>query len=186
MEEEQLATEEHSEETMPIVELVDVASKQFQETTKMPEGPTIQSLQEEVQAQKDKALRAHAELENFRKRKDQELDTFKKYAHEKMVLELLPVLDSFDRACEHAQAQNQAQEMMEGFLLIQKQFHTVLEKCGVVPIEALQKPFDPNHHQAVLEEDVPDVEAGVVTKEMQKGYTLHQKVIRPSMVAVSK
>lgn len=177
------------QEGLPEIQEVDVEAFQAkvnQEASKEGEGDAVQALKEALQAEKEKALRAHAELENFRKRKEQELDTFKKYAQEKFILDLLPVLDSFDRACDHAGTQTQVQDIINGFMLIQKQFHGVIEKSGVQPIEALQKPFDPHSHQAVLEEEAADVESGTVLKEMQKGYTLNQKVIRPSMVVVAK
>lgn len=147
----------------------------------------LKPLEEQATAEKDKALRALAELENFKRRKEQEVDQFKKYAQERFVLELLPVLDSFDRACEHSgSADSGAQDQVNGFLLIQKQFHQALEKWGVVAVDALGQPFDPNLHQAVMEEEVTDTATGTVTKEMQKGYKLHDRVIRPAMVAVAK
>jgi molecular chaperone GrpE len=147
----------------------------------------ITDLQTQVEAEKDKALRAFAELENFKRRKEQEVDQFKKYAHEKVILELLPVLDSFDRACEHLPLENEElKKQLEGFLLIQKQFHSILDKSGITAIETIGCKFDPNLHQAVLEEESDSVEAGCVTKEFQKGYRLYDKVIRPSMVVVAK
>jgi len=145
----------------------------------------INSVDERVNQEKDKALRAMAELENFKRRKVQEVDQFKRFAKEQTVLDLLPVLDSFDRACEHANSE-QSEEDQNGFLLIQKQFHQVLEKWGVSPVPALGQPFDPHRHQAVMEEEQSDTVAGTVIREMQKGYTLNEKVIRPSMVVVSK
>lgn len=178
-----------SSEEMPEIKEIDIEAcqaKVAQDSVQETGGESIQALKEEIQAEKDKALRAYAELENFRKRKEAEVESFKKYAQEKFILGLLPVLDSFDRACEHGKSQTQAQEIMEGFMLIQKQFHAVIEKSGVVAIEALDQQFDPHQHQAVMEEEVENVASGTVIKEMQKGYSLHQKVIRPSMVVVAK
>ena len=178
-----------SSEDMPEIKEVDIEAcqaKVVHESVHEAEGESPQALKEAIQAEKDKALRAHAELENFRKRKEAELESYKKYAQEKLILALLPVLDSFDRACEHAQSQPQAQDILDGFMLIQKQFHAVIEKSGVVAIEALNQAFDPHQHQAVMEEEVENVASGTVIKEMQKGYSLHQKVIRPSMVVVAK
>ena len=138
---------------------------------------------EQLKEEKDKALRAYAELENYKKRKDQETITFKKYVAEGVVSTLLPVLDSFDRACEHA---NHDDETVQGFILIQKQFHDALEKCHVTQIEALNQPFDPNCHEAVMQEESDKVESQMVIKELQKGYKLHDRVIRPAMVVVAK
>ncbi len=136
----------------------------------------LDMLHQTVQTEKDRALRAMAELENFKRRKEQEVDQFKRYAKESAALDLLPILDSFDRACAH----------LDGFSQIQKQFHQVLEKWGVTPIEAEGKEFDPHLHQAVMETATETVAPGMITQEMQKGYKLHEKVIRPSMVAVAK
>jgi len=144
----------------------------------------IQELETQLQAEKDKALRALAEMENFKRRKENELDQLKKFMHEKWVLELLPVMDSFDRAFEQ---ENANADTASGFHLIYKQFSAVLERNGIKAIEALNTAFDPHKHQAILEEDAPGgVAAQTVLKEMQKGYQLHDRVIRPSMVVVSK
>ncbi len=128
-----------------------------------------------------------AELENFKRRKEQEVEQFKRFAKEKSVVELLPILDSFDRACAHLDGQTAAdQEQVSGFLLIQKQFHHVLEKWGVTPIETEGQAFDPHLHQAVMETESETVAPGMIAQEMQKGYKLHDRVIRPAMVAVAK
>jgi molecular chaperone GrpE len=152
----------------------------------------LQQKDEEVKQEKDKTLRTLAETENFKKRKEQEKEDFCKFANEKMVKDLLPVLDSFDYAVEHAQkAQNDKknsshENVIAGFILIQKQLHSFLEKIGVCSIESLNLPFDPNHHQAVMQEENKDVEENTVIKEMQKGYKFNSRIIRPSMVVVSK
>ncbi len=135
----------------------------------------------------DKLLRSYAELENFKRRKEQEKIEFCKAANEKLLLALLPVLDSFDRALEHAQKEHDnSQEMIQGFGLIQQQFHSVLERQGVSKIESLQAKFDPMLHQAVMHEEVEGAESDMVVRVMQEGYRLGEKVLRPSMVAVSK
>ena len=130
---------------------------------------------EVVKEEKDKALRSFAELENFRKRKEQEVSTFKKYAAEKCITEILPILDSLERACEHKGTDNEKQEdIVEGVKLIKKQFQDTLEKLGI------------NFHQAVLQEEKEGLNADIIIKELQKGYIFHERVIRPSMVVVSK
>jgi molecular chaperone GrpE len=147
----------------------------------------LQELKNEVQAEKDKALRAFAELENFKKRKVLEMETFRKFANETIVMELLPVLDSFDRACEHtAEDSDNKATLLDGFQLIQKQFHNVLEKLGVTAIESVGKAFNTDFHQAVMQEENEEVDPNLVIREMQKGYTLNNRVIRPAMVVVSK
>jgi len=147
----------------------------------------ITDLQTEIASEKDKALRAVAEMENFKKRKEKEMTQFCQYANEKIVTELLPVLDSFDRACEHAVTKEKSQkDMLHGFQLIQKQFHQALGKIGVKPIEAIGTQFNPEIHQAVLQEENKDFASNTVIREMQKGYELNSRVIRPSMVVVAK
>lgn len=147
----------------------------------------IAALEASLQEEKEKALIAFAELENFKRRNQQEVDTFKKYAAEKVVVEFLPILDSFGLACHHAQSEAKGDaSVIDGFVLIQKQFEQALERVSVKPIEALDKPFDPNLHQAISQEKVDGKESDIVVKEMQKGYTLHDRVIRPSLVAVSE
>jgi molecular chaperone GrpE len=130
-------------------------------------------------------LRAHAELENFRRRNQQEVTTFKKYAAEKVLLEFIPILDSFNLACEHADKEKN-EETIHGFMLIQKQLASAIEKLNATPIDALDTTFDPNIHQAISQEKVEGKESGIVTKEVQKGYRLYDRVIRPSLVIVSE
>lgn len=145
------------------------------------------ALAQAAESEKDKALRTLAELENFKRRKQQEVDGFKRYAIEQTVLELLPVLDSFDRACDHAkETSDEADDIVGGFFMIQKQFHNVLDKLGVIAIETIDQPFDPNIHQAISQEEMEGKSPDIVIKEMQKGYKLQDKVIRPAMVVVSK
>jgi molecular chaperone GrpE len=147
----------------------------------------LKEADEKVKDNDDKLLRSLAEQENFKRRKEQEVLSFKKYAVDQIVTDLLPVLDSFDRACEQLDnLSDEAKKVLEGFVLIQKQFHSVLEKNNIVPIEAVGMPMDPNLHQAIMQEECEDVEAGSVIKEMQKGYKLHDRVLRPAMVVVAK
>lgn len=146
----------------------------------------VTSLEVLLQEEADQKLRAFAELENFRKRKDQEVDTFKKFASEKAILAMLPVLDSLVLACTHAQSHHASPEKLrEGFEMIQKQFEQALEKVGVQKIVAEGQAFDPNRHQAVSQEAADGIESQVVVREMQAGYTLHDRVIRPSMVVIA-
>ena len=166
------STKEESEEQVKINEL---------------EG-TVKKLEEQLINAKESELRSLAELENFKKRKQQEVDTFKKYASENVILEILPILDSFDHACSHATEEitDNAKKVIDGFILIQKQLHTILEKLNVTPINAENQKFDHNVHQAISQEKVDNVESGIVIKEMQKGYQLYDRVIRPAMVVVSE
>ena len=140
-----------------------------------------------IKEAQEKYLRLYAEMENYKKRKELEKADAIKFGNEKLVLALLPVLDSFDRAVQHAfEGSEKPEDALEGFVLIQKQFHTILEKIGVTPIEADNTPFDPNKHQAVMSEEKDGVESNTVIKVLQTGYLFHGKILRPSMVVVSK
>ncbi len=154
----------------------------------------IESLKQALQESKDSeklakedALRNLAELENFKKRKNQEVESFKKYSVEEVFKEFLPVIDNFLIACDHVDKHDQAEAVtLEGFVLIKKQLDSVMTKLNVKTIESESKQFDPNFHQAIGQKKVDDVEANVVIQEVQKGFLLHDKVIRPSMVIVSE
>jgi len=130
-----------------------------------------------------KFLRLSADFQNFRRRSEAEKADIYAYANEKIVLQLLDVIDNFDRAMSAAA---EGDKFAEGMELILKQLNDVLSKNNVVEIEALGKDFDPNFHNAVMTEAAEGQEAGKVTKVLQKGYTLNSKVIRPAMVAVSQ
>ncbi len=145
----------------------------------------IEELKAKLAEESNQRLRAYADLDNFRKRKEQEIVSFRKFAQEQLLSELLPILDSFELAIQHSGNEASAQKILEGVLLIQKQLKSVLEKSGVVKIEALGQPFDPNFHQAIGHEE-SDQGSNLVIKEMQAGYTLHGRVIRPSLVVVSQ
>jgi molecular chaperone GrpE len=149
----------------------------------------VKELEDSLSQEKEKSLRSFAELENFKKRKEQEMRNFCKFANEELVLSLLPVLDSFDRACEHAEGaedNTNIEDVISGFVLIQKQFHAALEKLGIKTIEAVGQPFNTDEHQAIMQEDSDEVDSNTVVKEVQKGYKLNERTIRPAMVIVSK
>lgn len=148
----------------------------------------IQALEERVKIAEDKQLRGYAELENFKRRKEQELDNFKKYADEKLIKELLPIVDNFFLACDQKQDKDKdnLSSFLEGFMLIKKQFESMFERIGLEPIQSVGETFDPNLHQAIMQEKVDGKDSGIVLKEMQRGFTLKGRVIRPSMVVVSE
>lgn len=140
-----------------------------------------------VAEERDKRIRGLAELENFKRRKEQEVSQLRKFASESVILDMLPILDNVERACDHIPdtAHDSVKELVEGMGLIKKQFHAALEKIGVKSIDALNSAFDPHFHQGVMQEARGDVAANTVVKVVQTGYTLHEKVIRPAMVVVS-
>jgi molecular chaperone GrpE len=133
----------------------------------------------------DRFLRAQAELDNVRKRTARELAENVRFANEQLVRELLPVLDNLERALAAAgDDEGPVAALREGVSLTQAQIHNVLKKYGVSPVEALGRPFDPNVHEAVqrVESDQPE---GTVVAELQRGYLLNGRLVRPAMVAVA-
>ncbi len=145
------------------------------------------SLKKDMDDAKDQSLRSLAELENVKRRKEQEKTDAIKFANERLISDLLPILDAFDLAMGHFEHQQseEVKAVVTGFEMIKKQIQQFLEKCGVERIEALDQPFDPNLHQGISQEPHPDKELNTIVKEMQPGYRLNARVIRPSMVVVS-
>ena len=157
-----------------------------------PADEVLVTLQRERDAMKEQFLRAVADFDNYRKRIDRERRELSEYAAADVLLDLLPVIDNFERALEasspaeagHHGAENDA--LRRGVELIHKQMLDLLRKRGVVPIEALGADFDPNVHQAVIHEPSDEHREGEVMQEMQRGYKLGERLLRPAMVKVAK
>ena len=133
----------------------------------------------------EKYVRLMAEFQNYKKRVAKEKNDIREYATEKLVMELLPVLDNFERALA-ASAEDDPAGYAKGMELIFTQMVTELQKSGLAEVEAEGQDFDPMKHNAVMTEENEELESGKVSKVLQKGYALNDKVIRPSMVAVTK
>lgn len=133
-------------------------------------------------------LVAKADLINYRKRKDEELVRMLKYSNEDLIKEMLPIIDSFERAVDmdDNNLNDEVSKFLSGFKLMYCNLITTLEKYGVKAIDGINKPFDPEYHQAVMTEKSDGVETGIVIDVLQKGYLLKDKVIRPAMVKVSE
>lgn len=137
--------------------------------------------------ERDNVLRIKAEMENLRRRTELDVEKAHKFALEKFVNELLPVLDSLDRALEVADKDNDAMAaMIEGIELTRKSMLDVVAKFGVQVVADIDVPMDPNVHQAIAMVESDDVAAGNVLMVMQKGYTLNGRTIRAAMVSVAK
>lgn len=156
----------------------EVVTEEIQEE----EETKTEEVSEEDEAIQTKYLRLMADFQNYKKRSEKEKGDIYTYANEKIVTELLNVVDNFERGL--AQGSDDG-SFVEGMDMIFKQLMTVLDKFGVVEINALGEVFDPNIHNAVMTEDNDDFESGHVTEVLQKGYTLNGKVVRPSMVKVN-
>lgn len=135
---------------------------------------------------KDRYLRLAAEFENYKKRAQRDQVDYAKFAAEKIIKELLPVVDNLERAVTHARSAGADASIVDGVDLIVRQFLDVLQKFGCVPIDAVDKPFDPAFHQALSQVESPAHEADTVLEEGQRGYLLHGRLLRPSLVTVSK
>jgi molecular chaperone GrpE len=145
-----------------------------------------QKLRAELAAAKDRELRAHAELDNYRKRAARELDERLRYANLGLLRDLLPVLDNADRAIEAGEKNADAGALLEGFKMVSQQLNEVLKSHHCTRIEALNAPFDPNIHHAVMQQPSDEHPANTVLMVTQNGYQLHDRVVRPSQVIVSK
>lgn len=135
----------------------------------------------------DRFLRVSAEFENYKKRQAREMADFRKYANEALLKELLSGVDNLQRALVSARGDHENNDsLMEGVDMILGETLKIFEKFGVTPIESLGKLFDPAFHQAVFQQETDDYPANTVVDEIQKGYLLHDRLLRPAMVVVSK
>jgi len=146
----------------------------------------LQAAERQAQENHDRFLRVAAELDNFRKRKEREIGDLRKYANQTLLKELLAVVDNLERALAASRETSEPEGLRDGVEMTLKELLKIFEKFGVQPIEALQQPFDPNLHEAVMQESSDAVPANTVVKELQKGYLLRDRLLRPSMVVVSK
>lgn len=130
-------------------------------------------------------MRLAADFQNYKRRVEKEKSDIYQFANEKIAIDIVEVMDNFERALAHME-DCEDKKFAEGVDLIYKQLKGVLDKNNIIEIPAENQPFDPNFHNAVMTEENPDFESGVVIEAFQKGYTLNNKVIRPSMVKVSQ
>ena len=144
----------------------------------------LTTLQRERDTLQDQLLRTAAEFKNYRTRMDRERRDLSEYATSEILMELLPIIDNFERALQAPGGVDEA--FRKGVELIHKQMFDLLRKRGVKPIEALGADFDPNFHQAVIHESSPDHREGEVIQELQRGYMLGDRLLRPAMVKVAK
>jgi molecular chaperone GrpE len=140
----------------------------------------------EAQENYERFLRLAAELENIKKRQEREVSELRQFANENLLKELLPVLDNLERALEHGRQSEAPEALMEGLDLVNQDFLKVLGRFGVIPINSVGERFNPAYHHAVMEEEAPEVEDQTVLKELQKGYFLQNRLLRPAMVVVAR
>jgi molecular chaperone GrpE len=142
--------------------------------------------EKEIGELKERLLYQQADFENFKKLKAREKQDVLRFGNETLIKELLPVIDNLERAIEHAGKTEEAKAIAEGIALTLNGFLKVLEKFDVKRVEAVGQPFDPNLHEAVYQEEKEGAAPGTVTGELQKGYVMDGRLLRPSMVSVAK
>lgn len=155
---------------------------------KKKEDPEKKKLQEENEILKDKFLRTSAEMQNMKRRMEEEKANLLKYEGEDLIKKLLPVIDNFERAIgmDDTNLEDEVSKFLNGFKMIYGNLSSTLQGHEVIAMDILNKPFDPNTMDAVLAEEVEGVEPNIVVDVLQKGYTYKGKVIRHAMVKVSK
>ena len=147
---------------------------------------TLSEKEEIVKSLQDKMLYMQADFENFKKIKNKEKQDVLKFGNEVLIKDLLPVVDNLERALEHASKTDDFKSIHDGVKIVLNEFLKVLEKAGVQPVEALGQKFDPNFHEAFFQEERKDVEPEIIVSEHLKGYVLNGRLIRPSLVSISK
>lgn len=144
------------------------------------------SIEEQLATEKDRVLRLQAELQNTLTRKSRELSDERRYAGLALMKDILPVLDNIDRAIEAAEKEtSEAAGLLDGFKLVRQQLMGVLTQHQCEEINAAGEPFNPDLHEAILQQPSADTEAGSVMMVTQSGYKLHDRVVRPAQVIVS-
>jgi len=146
----------------------------------------IDELQQLLDEKENKILRVQADFENYKRRARTEVETVQKYRSQHVVSDLLPALDNFERALGIDPDNEQTKSLLEGMQMVYRQLVEALKNEGVEPIEAGGKEFDPNLHQAVMQVEDENYDSNIVVEELQKGYKLKDRVIRPSMVKVNQ
>ena len=144
----------------------------------------LQQSKEDLEEQKDSFVRLQAETDNFRKRLSREKEEFTQYANERLFKELIPIFDNLKRAIEDPS--NDTKSLKEGLEMILKQFSSFLEKEKVEPIKAVGEKFDPTVHEALTSEESDEHDENIIISEFVKGYTINNRVLRPSQVIISK
>lgn len=134
---------------------------------------------------KNRMLRSAADLENFRRRSNREKDELRKYGIDRVVLELLPVLDNLDRAIEHADESVES-SFVDGVRMVQRQFVGALQKHGVEGFDSKGSMFDPTKHEAIQQQETTEHATGTIVEEYQRGYFLNDRLIRPALVVVAR
>ncbi|WP_194541624.1 nucleotide exchange factor GrpE [Paenibacillus sp. FSL W7-1279] len=162
------------EQEIPVTESADEAG-----------SAELEKLQAEVLEHQQRTLRVQADFDNFRRRTQKEKEDLGKYASSKLITELLPVIDNFERALQASEENPEFESFSKGVSMIFRQLESVLATEGLTAMKSVGEPFNPEYHQAIMQVESDEYEEGIVVEEVQKGYKLKDKVLRPAMVKVS-
>lgn len=187
-----MTTEEKNENLQE--EVVEESVENAEETAEVVEEKTaeellqekIEKLEEEVKASEDKYLRLYAEFENFKRRKNQEIETNNIYKSQKVITEILPSLDNLERALQVDSDNEEVKALRKGVEMVYEGILNALKSEGVEVVETENVQFDPNYHHAVMQDEDSEKESGAILDTFQKGYKLKDRVIRPAMVKVNQ
>jgi molecular chaperone GrpE len=147
----------------------------------------LEAKEKEAEEIYDRFLRASAEFDNFKKRASREMEEFRKFANQSLIKEMLSVVDNLELAMNSTDGHKAIdKDLLQGLVMTHKEILKVFEKFNVKPIDAKGQPFDPAFHEAVMQEETGDSPKNTVTNELQKGYMIHDRLLRPSMVVVAK
>ena len=142
--------------------------------------------EQEAQENYDRLLRVSAEFDNYKKRASREMEEFRKYSNQSLIKEMLSVVDNLELAMNSANGHKDIDKgLLDGLAMTHKEILKVFEKFSVKPISAMGQPFDPTYHEAVMQEETDEFPANTVINELQKGYLIHDRLLRPAMVVVA-
>lgn len=147
---------------------------------------TLAAKTNEAEENYTRLLRLAADMENLKKRQERERAELLQFANENLVKELLPVVDNLERALDHGRQLKAPKALLEGIEMVHHGFLKALDRFGVTAHDSLGQQFDPAFHNAMMQEEAPEVQDGSVIKELQKGYLMHQRLLRPAMVVVAR
>ncbi|KUP40125.1 nucleotide exchange factor GrpE [Bacillus velezensis] len=189
-EEKQTAEQVEAAEQEEVTEQAEQAASQEQHEETAGQEEVLQHQIDELQGlldeKENKLLRVQADFENYKRRSRLEMEAAQKYRSQNVVTEILPALDNFERALQVEAESEQTKSLLQGMEMVRRQLMDALEKEGVEAIEAVGQEFDPNLHQAVMQVEDENFGSNIVIEELQKGYKLKDRVIRPSMVKVNQ
>ncbi|MEA1006723.1 nucleotide exchange factor GrpE [Bacillus velezensis] len=189
-EEKQTAEQVEAAEQEEVTEQAEQAASQEQHEETAGQEEALQHQIDELQGlldeKENKLLRVQADFENYKRRSRLEMEAAQKYRSQNVVTEILPALDNFERALQVEAESEQTKSLLQGMEMVRRQLMGALEKEGVQAIEAVGQEFDPNLHQAVMQVEDENFGSNIVIEELQKGYKLKDRVIRPSMVKVNQ